>query len=227
MHMLSTIRSSNSMSGNSWATFARAVARNRPSVCFMMLALWTAVTFLRPLCAGVLEGVADDPLAAGDADRLDRDAGLVAAGADLPLRRNLVEIVDQLAGRGLARLELDAGVKVLGVLADDHQVDRHVLEEGPHAGVILARPDAGVQAQLLPQVDVDAAEAGAHGRGDGGLQGAAGAADALHRGLRQRRAQSGHHVHARLLHVPVDLHAGRVDAAPRGRGQFRARRRRR
>ena len=31
-----------------------------------------------------------------------------------------------------------------------------------------------------------------------------------------------HHVHARLLHVPVDLHAGGVDAAPRGRGQFRS-----
>ena len=27
----------------------RAVARNSPSVCFMMFALWTAVTFLRPL----------------------------------------------------------------------------------------------------------------------------------------------------------------------------------
>ena len=28
-----------------------------------MFALWTAVTFLRPLLAGVLEGVLDDPLA--------------------------------------------------------------------------------------------------------------------------------------------------------------------
>jgi len=50
MHMLSTIRSSNSMrlEANSWAT-RRAVARNSPSVCFMMFALCTAVTFLRPL----------------------------------------------------------------------------------------------------------------------------------------------------------------------------------
>ena len=36
-----------------------------------------------------------------------------------------------------------------------------------------------------------------------------------------------HHVDARLLHVPVDLHAGRVDALPGRLGQFRAQRRRR
>ena len=44
--MLSTIRSSNSMSGYSLATSV-ATASQRPSVYFMMLALWTAVTFLR------------------------------------------------------------------------------------------------------------------------------------------------------------------------------------
>ena len=51
-------------------------ARNSPSVYFMMLALWTAVTFLRPIVAGVLEREAHDPLAAGNADRLDRHARL-------------------------------------------------------------------------------------------------------------------------------------------------------
>ena len=60
------------------------------------------------------------------------------------------------------------------------------------------------------------------GRGDGGLQGAARAADAFQDRLRQRRAQAIHHVHARLLHVPVDLHARRLHAPPGGRGQFRA-----
>ena len=29
----------------------------------------------------------------------------------------------------------------------------------------------------------------------------------------QRRARAGHHVDAGLLHIPVDLHAGGVDAA--------------
>ena len=47
MHMLSTIRSSNSMSGYSLAT-SRLTSRNRPSVYLRMFALWTDVTFLRP-----------------------------------------------------------------------------------------------------------------------------------------------------------------------------------
>ena len=45
--MLSTIRSSKAMSGFSAAT-SRATRRKRPSENFMMLALCTAVTFLRP-----------------------------------------------------------------------------------------------------------------------------------------------------------------------------------
>src|SRR5438067_7653012 len=48
IHMLSTIRSSNSMSLLRSATW-RAIDRNRPSVCFMMFALCTAVTFRRLL----------------------------------------------------------------------------------------------------------------------------------------------------------------------------------
>ena len=122
----------------------------------------------------------------------------------------------------LARLELDARVEVFGVLADDHQIDRHAAEERAHPGIVLAGADAGEQAQLLAQVDVDAAEAGADGRGDGGLQGTAGAADAFQDGVRQRRAGPLHHVDPRLLHVPVDLHAGGVHAPPGGLGQFRA-----
>ena len=47
IEQLSTMRSSNSMAGNPSAT-SRATSRNSPSVNFMMLALCTAVTFLRP-----------------------------------------------------------------------------------------------------------------------------------------------------------------------------------
>ena len=39
--------------------------------------------------------------------------------------------------------------------------------------------------------------------------------------VRQRGAEALHHVHARLLDVPVDLHAGGIHALPGGRGQFR------
>ena len=45
--MLSTIRSSNSMSGYSLAT-SRLTSRKRPSEYLRMFALWTDVTFLRP-----------------------------------------------------------------------------------------------------------------------------------------------------------------------------------
>jgi len=47
MHMLSTMRSSNSMSGFSAAT-SRATCSQRPSLNFMMFALCTAVILLRP-----------------------------------------------------------------------------------------------------------------------------------------------------------------------------------
>ena len=48
MHMLSAIRSSNSMSGFSAAT-SRATRSQRPSVNFMMFALCTAVILRRPI----------------------------------------------------------------------------------------------------------------------------------------------------------------------------------
>ena len=116
-----------------------------------MFALWTAVTFWRPFVAGVLEGAADDPLRARNADRLDREAGFLAAGADLPPGDDLVDVVQQVGGLRLALLELDAGVQVLGVLADDDQVQRDVGEVGADAGVVLAGPDAGKQPQFVPQ----------------------------------------------------------------------------
>ena len=170
----------------------------------------------------VLEGVTHDLLRARNTKGLDRHARLVAATLDLTVGGDLVDVADQLGGGRLALLELDARIKVFGVLADDHQVDGHFGEEGSHAGVVLAGPHAGVQAQLLPQVDVDAAEAGAYRGGDGRLQGTTGPPHAFHDGVGQRGAGSLHHVDARLLDIPVNPHAGGVDAAPRRLGQFRS-----
>ena len=187
-----------------------------------MFALWTAVTLWRPLVRAYCERAADDLLRARNGDRLDREAGFLAAGADLPSRRDLVDVLQQADGLRLAPLELDARVQVLGVLADDDQVQGDVGVVGADAGVVFAGPDAGKEPQFVPQLDVDAAKPLAHRRGDGGLQGAARAADALQHADRQRGAEAFHHVQSRLLDVPTDLHAGGIHTLSGGRGQFRS-----
>ena len=80
----------------------------------------------------VLEGVAGDPLGRRAGDDLDALGGI---GADHVL---------------------DAGVQVLGVLADDDQVDVVVARfDADHR---LRRPEVRVQAERLAEPDVDAPE---------------------------------------------------------------------
>ena len=64
---------------------------------------------------------------------------------------------------------LDAGVEVLGVLADDHEV--HVLVARLEALHRAGRAQVRVQAEHLAERDVDAAEARADGRRDRALEG--------------------------------------------------------
>ena len=148
----------------------------------------------------------------------------VSSRPELILPLGAIWLMESISSRGLglARLELDAGVKVFRVLADDDQVDRHVAEKGADAGIMLAGADAGEQPQLLPQVDVDAAEAGAHWRGDGGLQAHSGCGGRFLNGIRKGGAKRRQDIDPRLLHVPVNFHAGRIDALPGGLGQFRS-----
>src|SRR5262249_7135299 len=92
---------------------------------------------------------------------------------------------------------------------------------GAHSAVDLAGPDAGVEVQRLPQVDVDAAEAGTDRRGDGGLQGDLGASTRLDHAVRDWSTELFHYIDAGVLLVPADGHAGRLDAQLGGLGQFR------
>lgn len=62
-------------------------------MCFMMLALWTEVTFFRPF-AGIVKGKTDDTLGSFDGDGLDADAGV---GANFP-SAVLVGSVDEFEG---------------------------------------------------------------------------------------------------------------------------------
>ena len=120
-----------------------------------------------------------------------------------------------------ALLVLDAGVEVLGVLADDDQVD--VLEARAHAGVALARAHLRVHVELLAERDVHRAEAAADRRRDRALQRDARLADRVeHLGRQRVAAVAVHHVGARLADVPVELDAGRLEGAPRRLGQLRA-----
>src|SRR5690606_7356291 len=71
---------------------------------------------------------------------------------------------------GRARLELDAGVDVLGVLAEDHHVDvAGLLHRRGHALEPAHRAQADVQVEHLPQGHVERADAAADRRGQRAL----------------------------------------------------------
>ena len=181
-----------------------------------MFAFVTHETRLRPCVARVLEREADDPLRALAADRLHRDAG---AGRDL-FRLQRVQLRDHALRLGSPRFVLDPGVEVFGVLADDHEVD--VVVARADALERLARTQAGVEAELVAERDVDRAETGADRRRDRPLQ-----RDLvrLHRGerlIRQRRAFLLHHVHACLPDIPVEGDPGGLQNAAGCLGQLRA-----
>ena len=111
------MRSSNSMSSCSSATSRDAEEEAVRELHDVRLVHGGDLAAAVP--ARVVEGELDDPARAGDRDRLDRDAGV---GAELALAV-LLDPVDQVAGVLGALLELDAGVEVLRVLADDDEVD--------------------------------------------------------------------------------------------------------
>ena len=92
----------------------------------MMLPLCTSVTLLRLLAMAYSIADADQPLGPLARDRLDADRrrsrGSGSSGTSLgklSLRKR-----DELLGVVGAGLELDPRVDVLGVLAEDHHVDR-------------------------------------------------------------------------------------------------------
>ena len=167
--------------------------------------------------AGVVERELDDAPRPRDGDRLDRDAGVIVP----QLAAVRLDPVDQLTGLGLALLVLDARVEVFRVLADDDQVD--VVEAGADALVSLAGAHLPVEIEGLAQADVDRAETAADRRGDRALDGDAGAADRFQRPLRARvAAELNHAGGARLLQVPVELDAGRLETPAGGLGQLGA-----
>ena len=98
-----------------------------------MLALWIAVTRLRPNLRACSK--------ANRAMRVEAFSVMILSALDD-------------AGHDLV---LEPGVEVLGVLADDDQVD--VLEAARDARQVLHRPQVRVEVERLAQPDVDAGEA--------------------------------------------------------------------
>src|SRR6187402_418804 len=119
---------------------------------------------------GVLNGCADKALGAVNRDRLDAEARVVAKalfGSGEHLR---VHELHELLRFGGALFELDAGVDVFRVLAEENDVDFIGLEHGAgHAGIVLYRADALVEIERLAQGYVERTDATADGRGEGSL----------------------------------------------------------
>ena len=132
---------------------------------------------------------------------------------------------------GVPRGPLDAGVDVLGVLAEDHDVHPlRVRDRRRRAREVPDRADAGVQVQHLPQRDVEAADAAADRRRQRPLDGDLVRANRLERVVRQPLAVlllgllAGRHLEPgdlllaaeRLLHGRVEhADAGAPDVGPR------------
>ena len=121
---------------------------------------------LAPVVDGVLVRLADEALRALDGDRLDADRRRLGE-ADLLHLHLADEEINHLPRFGRLRRPLDAGIDVLGVLAEDHHVDLvRVLHRRRHALEPAHRPQADVEVQLLAQRDVDRTDAAADRRGE-------------------------------------------------------------
>ncbi|MDQ1094300.1 hypothetical protein QE400_003713 [Xanthomonas sacchari] len=165
----------------------------------MMLALCTAVTFLRPVRAGQVEGVADDALGALAGHLGHRHRGLAVGGHFLAF----------------------AQVGAFGVLAHGDQV--HAGAEA-RLGVRerLGRTHVGVQVELAAHGHVDRAEALAHRRGQRALQRHLVLADRLQRGGRQQVAVLLQRNQARVGVFVGEAGVQRVEHEQRGVHDLRA-----
>src|SRR5690606_35803748 len=121
---------------------------------------------LSPVRERVLDRRADEPLRSFLRDGLDADSGRLRE-ADLLHAHFLLQELDDTLHFGRARGPLDARVDVLRVLAEDHHVDvPGPLHRARDVGEPADGTQADVQVELLPERDVEGADALAHRRGE-------------------------------------------------------------
>ena len=152
---------------------------------------------------GELDGGAHEALGAFLADGLDAE-GAGVGEADLGDAHLAHQEAADLVGLGRAGLVLDAGVDVLGVLAEDDHV--HVfgaLDGAGHALEVLDGAHAGVQVEFLAQRDVDGADAGADRGGQRALDAEQVLAEGVQGALGQPLVGA---VHLQALLTGVDFH---------------------
>ena len=141
---------------------------------------------LVPVCDRIAHRAVHEALGAQVRDRLDADADLhghvavrradafefllprigflLRAEADLvePFRKFLREKIEQLLRIRRTRLELDASIDVLGILAEDRHVHpARIGDRRRHAFEPAHRTQAHIQIEHLPQGDVERADAAA------------------------------------------------------------------
>ena len=206
--------SSHATSGKSAAS-SIAVRRKIPSEYRITLALWPTVTFCRRFVRAYSKANRTIRCVPVDADRLQRDPGVLA---DLE-PAELAELLAQRPGVLAAPLELDALVEVLGVLADHHQVDVAVAGRAPPGGTCAGRTAAN-RSRLLAERHVDAAEPGPDRRRDGALDRDPAPADRLERRLGEQVAVGLERRGAGGVLLPRDAHVGGVEDQPGRRGHL-------
>ena len=158
------------------------------------------------------------PLVSGK--RICFELRLPASCRRLVPKADLAELLRKLPGeevQDLLRLRrtggvLDAGVNVLGIFTEDHDVDLlRVLHRRRNSFVPTNRPQADKQVQHLPQRNVQGADAAAHGRGQRPFDADVVFAERLDRIVRQPAVEF-----LEALLAGVDLHPGDLPVAAVG-----------
>ena len=115
---------------------------------------------------------------------------------------------------------LQAGVEVLGVLAEDGDVEREIVEARLEAGQRDDGAEVDVQPEFLAQGDVDALVAAADGGGGGALQPDARHFERSENVVGQQLALLGQGARAGIDAFPFDAGAGRLHRARSRIGHF-------
>ena len=155
----------------------------------------------------ILKRISNNILRGSNRNRLDGDAGVGANGA----RTLFLAKVNQLPSTFRTFLELDASIQILGIFANDNQVD--VVIATTSTGKRNDRAQADVKAKRLAKRNVHAAKTSANGSRDWSLNGNFVALDGFNRRIRERRAVGFKAMRASLSDFPIDIHITGLDNA--------------